>query len=174
VHEGIAMNDTPKKIEPVHLFWNGEMPMDAPIDIAWKHLINYPSWQNYPTVRRISGPEGGEGELVALQKEEKGFEFPPYYARTLKLDPPNRVVWKTYPEPGTQEAEFFGIIDFRLVESGGKTIFVYNNMYEFLVPYDDECELAEFKCKQYANFDALFAATRPKLKALVEGDVERC
>jgi hypothetical protein len=162
------MNTPLKKIEPVHLFWEGEMPLDAPIDTAWKHLINYPAWQNYPEVRHISGPKGGEGEVVALQKKEEGFVFPPYFARTLLIDPPRRVVWKTTPDTGA-EIDFFGIIDFRLIERGGQTIFVYNNMYEWLVPYDDISELEPFKAKQYANFETLYASTRPKLKALVEG-----
>src|SRR5688572_4451745 len=129
------------KTTPVYLFWNGEMLLDAPVDKAWKHVLDYPSWQSYSSVEHVSGPPSQDGEVVRLRKDEKGFAFPPYYARTIKLDPPRRVVWKTYPESTGGQGDFFGIVEFQLHEAQGKTRFCYNTIYEFLVPHAEEAEL---------------------------------
>jgi hypothetical protein len=158
------------RIEPVYLVLNGEMLLNAPIETAWRHMINYPSWQNYSTVRHISGIPGEEGEVVRLQKEEKEFAFPPYFARTIRLDPPRRVIWKTYLEKGTEEVDRFGIVEFRLVAEAVGTRFLYSLLYEFQVPFRHESELECFRNQQYANFAALLAVTHPKLRTLVESD----
>lgn len=156
------------KVAPVYLVLTGEMMLDASLEEVWHHLINYPSWQNFPVVQPISGEPAKEGEVVLLRKEEKGFTFPAYYARTIKLDPLRRLIWKTYPEKTTPEANFFGIVDFTIQPAGGQTRFGYNTLYEFLVAYRDESELETFRKQQYENFAALFSVIFPKLKKLVE------
>lgn len=161
-----------RNIEPVYLVWNGEMTFDAPLRLVWRHVIDYPSWQNYARIERMSGNAGQEGELVMLVKEEKGFQFPPYFARTIKLEPPRRVIWKTYPERG-QEVDFFGIVEYKLDQVAGKTRLRYDTLYEFLVPYEDERELEGYKKQQYENFGALFALILPKLREAVEEDMSR-
>lgn len=166
------MSSNAPRIEPVYLVWNGEMSFDAPRDLVWRHVIDYPSWQQYSRVERLAGRAGQEGELVMLVKEEKGFEFPPYYARTIKLEAPRRVIWKTYPERG-QEVDFFGIVEYQLDEIPGGTRLRYDTLYEFLVPYRDERELEEYRKQQYDNFGALFALILPKLRKAVEDDVSR-
>lgn len=159
------------RIEPVYLFWNGEIMLDAPVRIAWPHVINYPSWQNYSSVQHISGPVEQEGEVVLLRKEEAGFEFPAYYARTLKLEPERRVVWKTYPQHAAPGNDFFGIVEFRLYEEQPKTRFCYNTLYEFQVPHRHVSELEVFRTQQYENFGRLFDAILPKLKKMVAESV---
>jgi len=159
-------SDVPK-IAPVYLVWQGEMLLAAPIEEVWPHVLNYPSWQNYPRLQHVSGRPGEEGEVVLLMKEEKGFTFPPYYARTIKLEPPHRVIWKTYPQVA-QEINFFGIVDFTLAEAQDKTRFRYDMLYEFLVPHRTEDELKAFHTQQDENFQALFSVTLPKLRSLVE------
>lgn len=161
-----------RKIGPAYLVRDGEMLLNAPVREAWPHVINYPIWQNYSSVQRISGQPGAEGEVVLLKKEEKGFEFPPYYAITLKLEPEKLVIWKTYIEKGTQEIDLSGIVEFHVKEIGGKTRFRYHVIYEFLVPYRNESELTVFRDQQGKNFEALFAAVLPKLKKLVDGESE--
>jgi hypothetical protein len=156
-------------ITPVYLVWNGTTLLDAPVARAWPHVINYTAWQHYPVAEHISGAPGREGEVVLLKKDEAGFSFPPYYARTIKLDPPRRVIWKTYPLQGTQGPHFFGIVDFRLVEvDNGKTRFCYDFLYEFLMPGTDESELEAFRTSSYKNTEQMFASILPKLQKLVE------
>jgi hypothetical protein len=165
-----AQTQIPRQIEPVYVVLSGETLLNAPIETAWRHMINYPSWQHYSTVQHIAGIPGQEGEVVRLQKAEKGFAFPAYFARTIRLDAPRRVIWKTYLEKGTEEVDRFGIVEFRLVEAKGGTRFIYSLIYEFQVPFRHESELENFSKQQYANFAALLAVTHPKLKALVEAD----
>jgi hypothetical protein len=162
-----------RRIAPVYVLLDHEMLLDAPIADAWPHIVNYPSWQNYSSVERISGQQGCVGEVVALRKEEKGFAFPPYYARTLRIDAPTRIVWKTFLAQGAHEIDRFGIVDFRLIDLGERTRFCSHLVYEFLVPYRDECEVSAFQRQQEENFKALHAATRPKLQALIEKRRER-
>ncbi len=155
------------RIEPVYLVRSGDMMIEAPVKSTWVHVVNYPSWQHYPIVRHISGKPGQEGEVVLLKKEEKGFEFPPYYARTLKIDLERRLMWKTFPQ-NRQPIDFFGIVDFQLQPAADGTRFVYDVLYEFLVPYQDERELDAFRQAQYDNFEPLFGSVLPKLKRLAE------
>lgn len=160
--------DADRNIAPVYLVLNGEMMLDSPTQESWLHVIDFGSWNNFPILRHISGEPGQEGEVVLLKKVEKGFDFPAYYCRTIKLDPERRVIWKTYPETKTEEDDFFGIVDFRVYDEGGKTRFCYNTLYEFLVRYRSEGELDAFRKRQSGNFDALLSVTLPKLKALCE------
>ena len=162
-----ASVETARKIGPVYLFWNGETTLDSPVKAAWPHVLNYPSWQNYSTVQTISGKPGQEGEVVVLRKDEMGIQFPPYCARTILLQPEHRVVWKTWPQQRSEELDFFGIVEFRLYAADSdKTRFVYNTVYEFMVPYRQESELQTFREQQYQNFELLFSSILPKLKAL--------
>jgi hypothetical protein len=164
-----ASRESARKIAPVYLVWSGEFMIDAPLERVWAHALNYPSWQDYSMVRHLEGPVGGEGELVLLKKEESGFNFPPYYARTIKLDQNGTVIWKVFLEKGSQPNDFFGIVEFRVHRVQTGTRFWYNCIYEFEVPYHHESELDAFRKTQFESFDAVFAVTFPKLKALAEG-----
>mgnify|MGYP006198854721 CR=1 FL=1 len=113
---------------------------------------------------------GGEGEVVLLRKEEKGFTFPPYYALTIKLDPESRALWKTYPAEAAPAVQFFGIVDFRIRDAQDGTRFSYNTVYEFQVPYHQESELEVYRKQQYENFTALISEIFPRLKKLAEED----
>jgi hypothetical protein len=157
-----------RQVAPVYFVWNGEMMFDAPISDVWPHVINYPSWQNYTTVSHISGTPGREGEIVLLKKEEEGFEFPAYLARTVKLEPGRRVIWKCYPAGTSEGDEYFGFVDFRLDDVGGQTRFTYQSLYEFMVHYQQERELDEFRKAQEDNVSTLYASIYPKLRKLVE------
>lgn len=152
---------------PVYLVRSGEMMIDASVASTWVHVVNYPSWQNYPIVQHISGARGQAGEVVLLKKDEAGFEFPPYYARTITIEPQRRLMWKTYPQT-RQPIDFFGIVDFQVQPAGEGTRFTYDVLYEFLVPYEDERELETFRQAQYDNFEPLFGSVLPKLKKLAE------
>lgn len=150
-------------VAPVYLFWEGETLLDAPVERAWPHVIDYPSWQSYSLVQHVSGPPGEEGEVVLLKKEEGG-EFPPYYARTIKLEPGRRIVWKTYPQIRAEGNDYFGIVEFRLLSAGGKTRFCHESLYEFMVPYRDESELEAFRKRSYEGAAMMFESILPKLK----------
>jgi hypothetical protein len=155
-------------IEPVYLVLSGEFVIDASTAEVWRHVVNYPSWQNYSSVQHISGQPGGEGEVVLLRKEEKGFTFPPYYARTIRLEPERRAIWKTYPEKRSPATDFFGIVEFGLDDWKGKTRFSYDTLYEFMVPYTHKQELEVFRHRERENFETLLATIFPKLKVLAE------
>jgi hypothetical protein len=165
--EASALNSD-RKIAPVDLVWNGEMLFDAPLEVVWRYVIDYPSWQNYSSVTHISGKAGGEGEVVLLRKDEKGFEFPPYYARTIKLQPPRWVIWKTYPVNASAENSFAGVVEFKLDKVDGKTRYWFQSVYEFAVPYQDDRELDDFRKRQNDNMLTLYASINPKLKKLIE------
>lgn len=163
-----SANVSPRALGLVYLVNSGEFLIAAPVRKVWYHMVHYTTWQNYPIVEHLSGVRGGEGELVRLRKEEEGFSFPAYRARTIKLEPDRRIVWKTFPEPGTQEIEFFGIVDFQAQETPGGTRFSYNSTYEFQVPHTNEGELEVYRKQQQDNFEVLFAAVFPKLKEVAE------
>lgn len=138
--------------------------IDAPLDEVWPHLLNFYGWQNFSVNKRISGKPGDEGEVILLKKEEPGSSPNPYYARTIKLEPGRRIIWKTYPENGS----YFGIVEFKLDNVGGATRFIYNVLYENMVSYQDEAELTQFHDYSYGRFEKIFAAVFPKLKKLAE------
>lgn len=159
-------------VSPVYLFREGELLINAPVSKVWPLVVNYPVWQKYSTVKTVAGTHGQEGEVVMLKKEEPGFVFPTYFARTLKIEPEKRIVWKTYIEPTPGEVDRFGIIDFRVTDLGnGTTRFQNSLLYEFLVPYEDERELEEFRVRQNKNFENLQSTTYPRLKEMAEGRV---
>jgi Polyketide cyclase / dehydrase and lipid transport len=162
--------NTGENLTPVYLMADGELILDAPPDSSWPHVIDYTSWQGFSAVEHVSGRRGEAGELVLLRKEEPGFEFPPYFARTIKIDPGVRVIWKTYPADGS--ASFFGIVDYRLEPEGGSTRFVWSVLYEFLVPSAPDEELEEVQRQQYDNFQRLFDSVFPKLGQQVRAAVK--
>jgi hypothetical protein len=150
---------------PVYLVIDGQILLDAPVKEAWRHIIDYPSWQNYSTVEHISGEVGEAGEVVLLKKEEAGIEFPPYYARTIKIEPESRVICKCYPQD--ESDAFFGIVEFRAAPVGDRTRFSWSGIYEFMVAYSDPEQLKAFEAEEYQNFEKLFDSVLPKLQRLV-------
>lgn len=158
-----------RKLIPVYVVWSGETMLDAPVSVAWPHVVNYPSWQSYSIVERVSGRAGQEGEVVLLKKEEEGFAFPPYLARTIKLEPQRRIIWKTFPERGS---DYFGIVDFSVRSVASQTQFSFSLVYEFMMPERPEDELEQFRKQQSEATGALFAAVLPKLKNLVQRRAE--
>jgi hypothetical protein len=155
-------------VAPVYIVLTGEMTIRASRAEVWRHVLNYPGWQNFSVVKHVAGETGKEGEVVLLSKEEEGFSFPPYYARTIKLEAQRRAIWKTYPEKGSENTDFFGIVDFRLSDAQGDTCFAYNTLYEFMVPYNREGDLDAFRIEQQDNFETLLKGIFPKLKRLAE------
>jgi hypothetical protein len=159
------------KIAPVYVVLEGELLIDAPLGVTWRYVVDYPSWQDYSRVETVSGERGQEGEVVLLIKEEEGFEFPPYYARIIKLDPQLRFLSKTWPVETSDENDFFGIVDFRVEDAGdGRTRFTYNTLYEFNVRYEHEDELDAVRKSQEQNFANLTSAVMPKLKKIAEAN----
>lgn len=162
-----AANPSDVKIAPVYVVIERETIIDAPVATVWRHALNYPSWQNYSIVKHVSGTPGQEGEVVLLKKEELSTPTTAYYARTIKLEPERRVIWKTFRE----NVDYFGIVDFRFYDLGGKTRFCNNSLYEHNIPYREESEIEAFRKQAYANMDALLASILPKLKQLAERSV---
>lgn len=154
---------------PVYVFLEGHLLLNAPASKAWPHVINYLSWQNYSVAQHVSGGVGKEGELVLLKKEETGSSSTPYYARTIKLEPERRVVWKVFREHGKEGGgASLGIVEFRLDEVDGRSRFTYDLIYEFAAPSNDENERQSFKEQQQRNLETLLSSVLPKLKTRVE------
>jgi hypothetical protein len=166
-------NDT-RKSAPVDLVFSGELLIDKPVDEVWPHVVHYSTWQNYPICEHVSGPVGEEGEVVLLAKEEGGIRTPPYYTRTIKLEPGKRIIWKCWPEQVTPDNDFLGASDFSAVvqfsveAQGERTLFSYDNIYEFEVLYRDEAELAAFREASVPAYEEGFALIFGHLKELAE------
>jgi hypothetical protein len=155
-------------VSPAYVLLAEEFLLDAPPAIAWPLVIDYPSWQNYAVVRTLDGIPGAVGEVVQMHKDEDGFEFPPYFARTLLIEPEHRIVWKTFVDPDDEEDPLFGIVEFRLSPSGeDQTLFWSSLTYQFKVRHRSAEELQQFEAAQNENFRNLVGSTHPKLRALV-------
>lgn len=157
---------------PIYLVWNGELMIDATPATIWPHILNYPEWQKFSITERVEGVPNSEGEVVLLKKIEAGFDFPPYHARTIKLDPEKRIIWKTYPER-EDDRSFFGIVEFTLAPTGPATRFNYNILYEFLLSDATVEEADAFRNSQRQSSQDVFDAIFPRLKALSEADEGR-
>jgi hypothetical protein len=167
--DGIA-NDRQRMV-PLHVVFEGEMTIDAPVRYVWRRAIDYPSWQNYSLNQHVSGPPGGEGEVVMLQKDENVVAAPtPFYARTIKIYPERRIIWKTYRD----NVDYFGIVEFRMYEVEGRTRFFNNALYEWWLPAEQERELQAIGKERLAVTEALFSTVYPRLKQLAESDARNC
>jgi hypothetical protein len=167
VGSGVVPSEAPASAALYEL-WEGQLIFDAPVADVWRCVIEYPAWQDYSMVKHISGEPGEEGELVLLKKEEPGLEsFPPFYARTIKLIPDTRVIWKTFPAEASDELDFFGIVDFGVAPASDGSRFTYSLLYEFLVPYQSEVDLENFRSAQREQTEAMLASILPKLRRLV-------
>jgi hypothetical protein len=150
----------------VYVVIEGAMFIEATPEKAWPHVLDYKSWQTYSISEHISGEPGREGEVVRLKKDEPGASATAYYARTVRLDPGRRLIWKTFRD----HTGYFGIVDFRLRPEGGGTRFTWDCIYEYAITYDDPAELETFRREQTAAFELGGSVIYPKLKALVERD----
>ena len=157
------------KITTVDMIVEGEIELDCSVARVWPSIMNYTSWQNFTHAEHISGVEGGEGEIVLLCKREKGTDiYPPYYARTMLIEPEKRFIWKTYFEQENSAFDFSGIVDFRLKDQLGSTLFTYNMYYEYFVKNLSEEERVKFKKDRLADFNIMMPTILGKLKTLVE------
>jgi hypothetical protein len=166
-------NDT-RKSAPVDLVFSGEVLIDKPVDEVWPHVVDYSSWQEFPICEHVSGPVGAEGEVVRLQKEELGIRTPPYYAKTILLEPGKRIIWKCWPEAVTPDNDFLGasdlsaVVQFSVEPQGEKTRFSYTNVYEFIVLHRDEAELESFRSENIPLYEGAFGHIFGNLKHLAE------
>jgi hypothetical protein len=154
---------------PIYLLWTRQIILDATPERAWPYLIDFTAWQNYPIAEHISGSRGAEGEVVQLKKDETGFSFPPYFARTCILDPPHRVVWKTYPTEGPEAQSFMGIVDFSMQAVGDGARLSLQLFYE-MNPAEDVADVRAFREDYYRNTSEMFDAVLPRLQRLVRGE----
>lgn len=155
--------------DPTYVVLNGAAMLEADAKAAWAHIINYPSWQNYSIVQYVSGKAGQEGELLLLKKEERGASSTAYYARTVKIEPERRIIWKIFREKPAEGEATFGIVDFSVQAAEGGSLFTYRLFYEFASPQGGEDDLELFREQKQQGIKNLLAAVIPKLEALVKG-----
>jgi hypothetical protein len=161
------------KNDPATIIVDGELLLEAPVGVAWTCIIDYPSWQSYSTIERLSGVVGAEDEVFYLTKGEEGFEFPPHFTRTLKIVPESHIAWKTFAADVPEGTGFIGIIQFRVAPANDprKTRFTYQAVYEFNGPFASAAEREAFKQGKYDDFAVLWASIGPKLHRLVASRV---
>lgn len=155
----------PGATEAACLVFSGTIALPGTAETIWPLIEDYTGWQDFSKAEPISGTPGAVREVVLLKKEEPGLEtFPPYYARTMKVERPRQIVWKTFPQrrSGT-DPTFFGIVDFRLDPRGAQCDFTYNVYYEFVVDMTDDAKVAAYEAEMTAGFQQLFASAFPKL-----------
>ncbi|WP_158605632.1 SRPBCC family protein [Amycolatopsis panacis] len=153
---------------PVCVIREGELDLAAPPEVAWPLVLDIPAWQNYKKFEHVSGPVGGEGELLALLKDEPGSGKTPYVARTALLQPGKRIIWKFVrdaPEPGDAA---LGIVDFSIAPAPEGSRFRYTAFYECVTTDGDEHDWARQRATYHGNFSTLFDTIMPKLQQLVE------
>jgi len=154
---------------PAYVLLDGSFLIDRPVDVVWPLILEYTSWQQYSSADHISGKAGHVGEVVLLKKEEPGLEnFPQYYARTLKIEPCRRVVWKTWPAVADQGPPFWGIVDFRVSDKDGRTRFTYSVYYEFALQGEGQDAVSNFEAEMTNGFEELMSSVFPKLRNLAE------
>lgn len=113
---------TEQGITRIYIVRRGDIEIDASPESVWPWLLDYGAWQNYSIIEHVSGPVGGEGEVVLLKKDETGYAaVPAYYARTVSIEPGRRVIWKTFREGD----DYFGVVEFSLADAGGRTRLEY-------------------------------------------------
>lgn len=155
------------QLSPVYLVWTQDLVIEAAPAAVWPHVLDYPKWQQFAITERISGEANTAGEIVLLKKIEAGFDFPPYYARTILLELNRRIIWKTYHHESAPMG-FVGFVDFTLKPEEARTRFTYNIIYEFLLDNSDSAEREAFRREQQAASQRVFDSIFPKLKRLVE------
>lgn len=148
----------------VHIVYDADMVIAAPRAVVWPCAVAYPTWQNFAVARTVSGRPGAEGEVVALQKDEAVYRSTPYFARTLRIDPERRLIWKTYRE----NSDYFGIIEFMLEDHPDGTLFRKHLIYEHYVESVDPAAVAAWRSERIALVEAMQANVTPKLKQLAE------
>jgi hypothetical protein len=158
-----------RKLGTVDVVSVQDIVLNGPIDEVWPIAFDYPSWQAYIHRELVAGRAGEEGEVFLIGKEADELAGQRKYCRTVKVDPPNQVIWRIYSEPGggDWDYEFNGTVEYRLTEAddGKKTRFVIQVIKEFVVPYDNETDLVEVQQREYelqkdvenANLSRLFA-----------------
>lgn len=156
---------------PAYMVLDGSLTLAGPVEDVWPIVLDFPGWQDFSSSETVSGTPGAVREVTLLKKEEPGLEsFPPYYARTVKIVPRERIIWKTFPQRSSaDDPTFFGIVDFRLEPRGNETLFIYNVFYEFVVNDLDETEAIAYENEMTANFGQMMASVFPKLVRLCEG-----
>jgi hypothetical protein len=156
------------KDSPVYVIMDGGFSLDASVDVAWGSVVDFPSWQGFSSIERISGVIGAEEEVFLLVKNGESFDFPPFYARTLRVEPHRRIIWKTFPADVLEGTGFVGIVEFRLESAeAGTSRFSYHSIYEFNGPFSSEAERLSFRNAQYDDFSNEWKLIGPKLEELV-------
>jgi hypothetical protein len=89
----------------------------CPLEKAWTFLLNYRHWNPHfagVDVTAIRGNASSEGEIVLIKDRVpyvKGEEPPEFYAETIRVIAPHRIVWCVYSK---DRDAFRNIVDFRL------------------------------------------------------------
>jgi hypothetical protein len=125
----------------------------CPIATAWKILLDYRAWNPHfhgVDVTPIRGTPGTEGELVVIKDAVsyvEGEPPPEFYAETVKVQPPHRVVWCVFSKAGPA---FRNFVDFGLTET--------NDGVKFNVGYYEQVQLTPDKLSAHrAASDEVYA-----------------
>lgn len=74
-----------------------ESTVNCRIQKAWELMLNYQTWNPGflgATITRVLGEPNSEGEVVQIGLlDPTGRPLPPFYARTMKVEPCRRIAW---------------------------------------------------------------------------------
>jgi hypothetical protein len=93
--------------------------VQCPLDFAWEVLLDYEAWN--PTfvgaqVQPVKGERRKVGEIVLIKKQltyANGEPLPEFYAETVAVIAPRRIIWYVHPAAGHS---FRNFVDFGLSE----------------------------------------------------------
>jgi len=113
-----------------------DIAVHCSLERAWLALLDYQAWNPHflgSKVTPICGMRGCEGEVVLIKDNSPyvtGEAPPEFYAETIKVLAPRRIVWRVYP---TQGRAFCNFVDFGLSETSAADVRFAVSYYEQLV-----------------------------------------
>lgn len=144
----------------------GEEHYERPLDVVWRHVVNYPEWQNYSVHERLEGVAGTEGELMKLKKAEN-LPSTEFFSRTVFLEPGSRIIWRIFRPNCAVGGCKLGTVQFSVLPRGNGATFSYNLLYEFIPPSENQSERDRFRLEQTRAVATLLATVFPRLRKLI-------
>lgn len=156
------------------------LEIDVKCDLrrAWNLMLDYEAWNPSfvgAKVTLVRGQRQTPGELVLIVKsasalKESGAPLPEFYsdiefyAETVKMDPPSRLVWYLYQKGGDT---FRNFVDFSLAEESGGVRFVIHYYAQDRLP---EAALIRHRADTEAALQGIAAAFKNYCEARASRD----
>jgi hypothetical protein len=168
----LNLADPDRKVGRVDMVYNTTLHVEAPLELAFWTVFDYPAWQGYETIVHVAGPKGEVGELATIEKTKDEPGWHEKFCKTIKLDPLKQIIWRVYTGPGQVgaegwEREFDVTVDYRFEATAETTTIHMQVIKEFFVPYEDESELAGVQQSEYQHQVEIMEHLAPRLDDLL-------